>query len=179
MVHTSLSSPLHLLLLQLCDVPHPSRLLPQLCWCRFPRPLHPTHLWLPPFPRCTPPTCGCPRPLPVGGHRYILDGFPRTFAEAYSLFALRDDAGDLDAPDPESWADVPIAADPAVSPGSVIVLDGADDVLEARVRVAVMVSLAAPPPPRYHPRLCPSPPHAVTAPPPQRRSPPSHPSTHT
>jgi len=64
---------------------------------------------------------------------YVLDGFPRTFAEAFSLFALRDDAGDLDAPDPESFVDVPIGADPAVIPGSVIILDGPDAVLEARV----------------------------------------------
>ncbi len=65
--------------------------------------------------------------------RYILDGFPRTFAEAYSLFALRDDAGDLDAADPEVAKDAAVTPDPAVFPGSVILLDAQDDVLEQRV----------------------------------------------
>ncbi len=77
-------------------------------------------------------------------NRFILDGFPRNFAEGFSLFAQRDDAADLEAADPESFeGDAAITPDAAVLPQSVIVFTAAADVLEKRVCVLLTSLVSA------------------------------------
>ena len=63
---------------------------------------------------------------------YVLDGIPRTFAEAASLFTVRDAALDFTVEEPEEVEESP-TLDTAVLPSAVILLDGPHEILEKRV----------------------------------------------
>jgi hypothetical protein len=69
---------------------------------------------------------------------YVLAGFPRSFAEAYSLFAIREDASDWGAADPSPDSVTDVEVDASVLCNAVVVLDGEADVLERRVRWRVL-----------------------------------------